>query len=131
MLLKTRFQQELSVEKLNEWQVLFIIRPKEKSLSPLSDRDLLPDNEQVYGMVLTYQFSLVSSLNNMLVFDSLFGFTLVFLTDKLSLQQQFSWTTNNMFGFTLVFLSDKLSLQQQFPLTTHNMLYKYGITICK
>ena len=106
MLLKTRFQQELSVEKLNEWQVLFIIRPKEKSLSPLSDRDLLPDNEQIYGMVLTYQFSLVSSLNNMLVFDSLFGFTLVFLTDKLSLQQQFPWTTNNM-------------------------LYKYGITICK
>lgn len=52
---------------LKNWVVLSIIRPKENSLSPLTDRDLLPDNEQIYSMVLTYQFSLVSSFDSIIV----------------------------------------------------------------
>ena len=71
---KLVFSLYLFFEKLNEWGVFSITRPKEKSLSPLTDRDLLPDNEQIYSMVLTYQFFLVSSFDSIIVEQFFFVF---------------------------------------------------------
>ena len=36
-----------------------ICSPKENNLSPLGVRDLLPNGEQIYSLVLTYDFNLV------------------------------------------------------------------------
>jgi len=43
------------------------VNPKEHKIGPLGERDVLPDNEQIYGLELTYLYTLASKSQDIMV----------------------------------------------------------------